>query len=168
MNPYAYENGQPKVVADLAWETVSQILSGMGLEKEFQKFAEKYAFGKSMFLVKHQGKTHLAVPLNVQYFRQDPQCSTCLKTIWQCNRYRDQAKYDPEAAKMYQACLEFEKVFLYDTVGSSGVVIPIMVKVDPVSLGVASAALNKCAMHCGDVQSNTPLALDNNDFRLFY
>jgi hypothetical protein len=157
-SPWTYDAGNPRVVADMSWEQVSELTKAMGMEASFREFAKHFAYGKSMFLVKHKGQTHVAAPLNVQYFRQDPQCSTCLKTIWQCNRFRDAAQYDSEAKQLYESCLELSECFLFDTMLSSGVLIPIMVKMNPVALPAAIAALQKCVEQCGDSQPFDALA----------
>jgi len=158
-SPWAYDAGNPRVVANMSWEQVADMMRAMGMESTFLEFAQRFAFGKTMFLVQHKGQTHIAVPLNVQYFRQDPQCSTCLKSIWQCSRYRDASESDPVVKEMYQDCLEMEQSFLYETMLPNGVIIPIMVKMNPIALQAASAALQKCAEQCGDCQPKTPMAM---------
>jgi hypothetical protein len=158
-SPWWYDNGNPRITTDVGWDQVASMMNAMGMTDTFEAFAQKYAFGKSMFIVQHKGQEFLAVPLNIQYFKQDPQCSTCLKSVWQCDRFADASRNgDPEAMKLYHNCIQFQDCFLFDTMRPDGVIIPIMIKVDPVSLGVATAALQKCAMHCGDVLPNTPLA----------
>ena len=47
----------------------------------------------------------------------------------------------------------------------SGVLIPIMIKMNPIAFTAAAAALQKCVQHCGDCQPNTPLA--RGEFSLF-
>ena len=165
-SPWTYDAGNPKVVTSLPWEEVQRMARAMGMEKAFQEFAQQYAFGSSMFLVQHKGQTHVATPLNVQYFRQDPQCSTCLKSVWQCDRYADAAKYDAEAKQLHEQCLELRDSFLYDVLLPGGVLVPIMVKMNPVALKAATAALQKCVQHCGDCMPNTPLA--RGEQGLFY
>ncbi len=164
--PWGYQANNPQVVLDLSWEHVRDLARAMGMERAFSEFASQFAFGKTMFMVRHKGQVHVAIPLNVQYFRQDPQCSNCLKTIWQCNRFRDPAQSDPQAEALYQSCLELQESFLYDTLLPNGVLIPIMVKMNPVALPAATAALQKCVSQCGDCQPNTPLA--RGDPSLFY
>lgn len=149
-SPWTYSAGNPRVVAQMSWQDVSDAARRMNISKEFNEFAQHYAFGQSMFVVEHHGQRCIATPLNVQYFRQDPQCSTCLKTVWQCDRFRDPAKYDPQSAQLHAACLEMEQSFLYDTLLPNGVLVPLMVKMDPVSLPAAMAALQKCAVQCGE------------------
>jgi len=166
-SPWWYENSNPKVVSDVAWSQVSQMMQAMGMTQQFNDFASKYAFGKTMFIVEHKGQQSLAVPLNVQYFRQDPQCSTCLKTVWQCDRFADAARSgDPEAQQLYASCLQFKECFFFDTMRPDGVIIPLMIKVDPVSFQVATAALQKCVQHCGDCVPDTPMA--RGETALFY
>ena len=70
--PMTYNSGNPKIVKSMPWEQVNDMMKAMGMEQTFQEFAKYFAFGKSMFLVEHQGQTIIATPLNVQYFRQDP------------------------------------------------------------------------------------------------
>lgn len=151
-DPWAYGAGNPQVVHEMSWNQVSAIMTAMGLEKEFNDMAQKMAFGRTMYLVSHKGQSFVATPLNVQYFRQDPQCSTCLKSVWQCDRFRDS---DP---LMYQQCMQLQDSFLFDVNQKSGIIIPLMIKINPVSLQAATAALSKCVMHCGDCLPNTPLS----------
>jgi hypothetical protein len=166
-SPWWYQSGNPRIVADMSWTQVEKILTAMGMKQQFEEFAKQYAFGKSMFIVEHEGRQSLAVPLNVTYFRQDPQCSTCLQSIWQCERFADGARSgDRESQKLYEKCQEYQKAFFFQTLRPEGVLIPIMVRVDPVSLVVAAAALQKCVQQCGDYVPNTPMS--RGETALFY
>lgn len=158
-NPSWYSNGNPRVVADIAWENVEQMFNSMGLGQQFKQIADTMAYGKSMFVVEYKGQQHIAVPLNTVYFRQEPQCGNCLRTLWQCDRFEDAARNgDAQSALLYQKCQQYRDVFFYDTMNLQGIVIPIMVKVDPESLQVARAALQKCNQHCGDYSIDTPMS----------
>lgn len=156
--PQSYDMGNPRVVGDLSWDQVRDMMTQMGLRSQFDQVVKNVAFGKTMFLVEHRGQSFIATPLNAIFQRQEPNCSTCLKSVWQCDRFRDQAKHDPDAKKTYEACLQMQSCFLFDTMNPKGVVIPIMMKMDPVSIQAATAALQKCSMHCGDCQPSDPLA----------
>ena len=157
-SPWEYECGNPHIVVDVAWEEVEKIAKCEGWWPQFQEFACKYAFGKSLFLVKYRGEEFLATPLNIVA----PECILCLKTVWQCGRFCDAAKSDPEARKLYECCLEYQNSFFYDTVRKDGTLIPVMIKITPIALKVATAALSKCALQCGNCQPNTPLARGEN------
>lgn len=107
------------------------------------------------------GEQCVVTPLLSTRGRQtEPQCSTCLKTIWQCDRLRNT---QPQA---YEQCKRFSKCFLYDTVREDGTIIPLSVRMTPECMGAARAALEKCATRCGQCQPTDALARDGGAGRM--
>jgi hypothetical protein len=170
--PHGYFSSNPRVLTVLEWNKVRDICKAMGPDAEalFESFAKQFAYGKSLFLVKlpNNGQVFIATPLNAQYFFQEPNCSNCLKTLFQCSRFADKAQYDTASEDKQLTCQQMERAFLYDTLLPNGVTIPIMIKMDPLSLPVAEAALQKCAQQCGGCQPLTPMALYGSQAPLFY
>jgi hypothetical protein len=150
---FAYRSSNPRIQKEMTWRDVQQFMQATGVGPSFDEFAKTSAHGDKMFLATHNGQSSVIVPLNVDYFNQDPQCSTCLKTVWNCNRYKDLADGgDAEAQQLYNQCKDFESCFLYDTVDPNGIIIPISVRMTPQCKVATAAALQKCATRCGSAQ----------------
>ena len=95
-----------------------------------------------------EGRACIIAPLNSsRALHTEPQCSTCLKTVWQCDRFRGSGQRNK-----YEQCKEFEKCFLYDTVREDGTLIPLSVRVTPECMAASQAAIRKCAARCGHCQ----------------
>lgn len=93
------------------------------------------------YLVDNQGTSTPMVALGD---RNQPQCSTCLKTVWQCDRFKDT---DPAS---YAKCQQLKNCFLYDVVRPGGSMIPVGVKNTPECRRASEAAAQKCITRCGD------------------
>ena len=76
--------------------------------------------------------------------RVQPQCNTCLNTVFQCERFKS---HDP---LKYQKCKEFQRMIHYDIVSSNGHLIPMAVEMDKEGFEVYETALKKCAISCGE------------------
>lgn len=103
------------------------------------------------YMMEKNGTRFEAQPLHTQYNRNEPQCSTCLRTIWNCDRF-------PEASAEKTQCQRFEQCFLYDTRRPDGTLIPLAVKNSPECQGAVQAALQKCVTQCGSCIPTDALA----------
>lgn len=131
-----FNSGNPKVVAQMPWTQMEQFANATGVNIN-------QAPGKDMYLVERDNETAVVVPLSTD--RVNPQCGTCLRTIWNCNRFK------PNSQK-FQKCKSFSKCFYYDTVRPDGRIIPVAVKATPECLAAGHSAIQKCATKCGQVQ----------------
>lgn len=176
-SPWGYVSSNPKIVNVMAWEDVQKFMYATGQKQTFDDFVTWGALGRNMYLVHYKNQTMVAAPLNVEYFNKEPNCSNCLKSLWQCDRYKNQMQSQPNnseeqgaATIMYNVCKTCSECFLYDCILPSGVLIPIMIKINPTCLLVVKSALEKCILECGASHSITPMANrgTNGDYPLFY
>lgn len=86
---------------------------------------------------------HVAPLFQIQRRNQDPQCSTCLKTVWQCETQEAQQLYGSQ-----QQCEARNQCFVYDLVQPSGRLIPVGVIDTPECRDIAQEALQRCAFQC--------------------
>jgi len=139
----------------MSWEEMAQFAQASGVPMP------KDTFGQEMLMVEQPGpggrpERFVVTPLTSTYRNSnEPQCSTCLKTVWQCDRF--QATGD---LKKYQQCKAMESCFLYDVQQADGSLLPVVVKNTPECMGCAKAALQKCAVNCAQCQPNDGLATD--------
>lgn len=157
-----YYNGNPKVISKIPWPNVEQMYKSAGILDTFNTQIKPLAYGNTMFVVEHQGQTFIACPLNLVNLNQQPQCSTCLKSIFPCDKFSDMAEYSNKAKGAQETCQSQKQVFLFNVQDLNGVTIPIMIKTDPVSVEIASAALQKCVIQCGNIYMDTPLTRNNS------
>jgi hypothetical protein len=75
-----------------------------------------------------------------------PQCSTCLNTVFQCEQLKE---VDSEA---YKACKKFQRMIHYDVVTPNGQLIPVAYEMDEEGPQVFHAAVEKCKSICGSCQ----------------
>lgn len=136
-----FESNNPRVIKTMPWSDMAAFGAAVGMG------VPDLARGQNMILVNDgSGQPTVAVPLNVSRTNQsEPQCSTCLKTVWNCEKYRNLNQ-----KQEYETCKRFEKCFLYDTVREDGTLIPVAVRMTPECFGAANAAVKKCATRCGN------------------
>ena len=79
-----------------------------------------------------------------------PQCKTCLTTVFQCGQYKE---IDPFA---YQKCREYQRMIHYDVVTPNGQLIPMAVEMQGPGFEVFRAAVQKCGTVCGSCAVNYP------------
>lgn len=137
-----FESNNPKVVAQMPWSQMSQFANAVGVNIN-------QAPGKDMYLVERDNETAVVVPLQS---KTEPQCGTCLRTIWNCERFKNS---DPN---QYDRCQTFSKCFYYNTVRPDGRLIPVAVKATPECLAAGHAAIQKCATKCGSIEPRDSLA----------
>lgn len=141
----SFVSNNPRVLKTMTWNDMALFAKATGVPMPSQ------SFGEMMYLVDDgiTAEPAVIVPLNSQ--RSEPQCSTCLKGMWQCDKYLSPSTDYPNGhPDQYKQCQHFERCFLYDTVRQDGTIIPTSVKLTPECLGVAHAVLRKCASSCGD------------------
>lgn len=79
-----------------------------------------------------------------------PQCKTCLTTVFQCEQYKE---IDPMA---YSKCREYQRMIHYDVVTPNGQLIPMAVEMDGEGFEVFRTAVQKCGFVCGSCRLNYP------------
>lgn len=156
-NPNAFQSNNPQIIKELPWNDAYTHAKANGYESEFNEFAKQFAFGDIMYIIESQGKMHLACPLNIFEYQNKAQAVACLKTVWQCERFRDfAAQNNPEAEFLYNVCKRYESYFLFDVVTPQGRLIPAMAVINEESLPVIKAALKKCSVQVSNVDSFIP------------
>jgi len=158
-NPWAYRSNNPRIIKEMSWNDLFAFSKATGMSQQFEQYAKSFAHGDKMYLAEQNGEQFVITPLNVVYFNQEPNCSNCLKSIWQCSRYKDQANYSKEAKMLYNQCQELESCFLFDVISLTGHLIPLCVKMNGTCQGAVKAALQKCSESCGGGQVFDTLAL---------
>lgn len=99
---------------------------------------------QDMFLATDaDGEQFYGAPLSTSQPARE-QCNTCLRTIWQCNRFVDTGEIDK-----YNQCKQMEQCIKYNVQQPNGRLIPTSVVATPTCLGVVKGALNVCAVQCG-------------------
>lgn len=133
-----YYSNNPRVVRELSPGEVSDYCQNAG--------NCDIALGDEVLLVSYLGENHVVVPIQKTYhYRNDPQCATCLKTVWACNRFKASGNH-----AAYRQCKKFESCFLYDIVRPDGTMIPVGLKLTPECVACGRVALTKCANNCGN------------------
>lgn len=165
-NPLAYQSNNPRIVKEMQWKELEQFARAAGIQPAFDSYTKAFAAGDRMYLVQVGAKQVIATPLNVVYFNQQPNLGNCLKTIWQCDRYRDPSQNPTSNAQtlalnqvLHNQCKQCEECFLYDVADQQGHLIDIMVVMSPFCQGVTKAALQKCSLQCGTAIPYDALAL---------
>ena len=77
-----------------------------------------------------------------------PQCKTCMTTVFQCQRFKE---LDPVA---YQKCNEYKRMIHYDIITPNGSFIPLGVEMTDTAFAAYHAAVQKCGFICGSCQVN--------------
>lgn len=79
-----------------------------------------------------------------------PQCNTCMTTVFQCERFRE---VDPVA---FQKCNEYQRMIHYNIVTPDGSLIPAAAEIDGPGFDVFDAAVQKCGVACASCAVNYP------------
>ena len=101
------------------------------------------------YVVDETGNPKVVCPILTSDHVQ-PQCKTCLTTVFQCEQYRE---LDPVA---YSKCREYQRMIHYDIVTPNGQLIPMAVEMDGQGFEVFRAAVQKCGTVCGSCAVNYP------------
>lgn len=80
----------------------------------------------------------------------DPQCQTCMTTVFQCERFKD---IDPVA---YQKCMEYKRMIHYNSVTPDGSFIPMAVEMSDEGFAAYNAAVQRCSVACASCKVNYP------------
>lgn len=94
------------------------------------------------YVVDETGKKKVVCPILTSHESQ-PQCNTCLNTVFECDRFRET---NPQK---YKQCLEYQRMIHYNVVTPNGQLIPMAVEMDGMGMRVMDAAMKKCASVCG-------------------
>ena len=79
-----------------------------------------------------------------------PQCKTCMTTVFQCERFKE---VDPEA---YKKCMEYKRMLHYDVITPDGSFIPMAVEMSNEGFAAYHAAVQRCSVACASCQVNYP------------
>ena len=101
------------------------------------------------YVVDETGNRKIVCPVLTSDHVQ-PQCKTCLTTVFQCGQYKE---VDPVA---YQKCREYQRMIHYDVVTPNGQLIPMAVEMEGPGFEVYRAAVQKCGTVCGSCAVNYP------------
>jgi hypothetical protein len=93
-------------------------------------------------VVDETGAKKVVCPVLTSHESQ-PQCNTCLTTLFDCERYRE------TNPNKYRQCRQMERTIHYNVVTPNGQLIPMAFEMDGNGMQVANAALKKCASVCG-------------------
>jgi hypothetical protein len=88
------------------------------------------------------GKKKVVCPILTSHNVQ-PQCNTCLNTVFDCGRFKET---NPEK---YQQCMEYQRTIHYNVVTPGGQLIPMAAEMDGKGMEVMEIAMRKCAFVCG-------------------
>ena len=75
-----------------------------------------------------------------------PQCNTCLNTVFDCERFKGR---DPNK---FQQCMQYQRMLHYNVVTPNGQLIPLAIEMEGEGMEVARVAMDKCAFVCGSCQ----------------
>lgn len=101
------------------------------------------------YVVDETGTTKVVCPILTSDHVQ-PQCKTCLTTVFQCEQFKE---IDPMA---YAKCKEYQRMIHYDVVTPNGQLIPMAVEMDGPGMSVFKTAVQKCGFICGSCKVNYP------------
>lgn len=97
------------------------------------------------YVVDETGQKKVVCPV-LNSFESQPQCNTCLNTLFECDRFKE------TSPAKYKQCREFQRMLHYDVVTPNGQLIPVAVEMDGAGMEVMRVAMKKCANVCGSCQ----------------
>lgn len=152
-----FDAANPQVIKELSWNELKAFGSAMNIPIDPRK-RPGFCNNPNLLLVSYQGEHHIVAPLSGNQGHgstvPNPQCQTCLKTVWQCDRF-----LGTNNKRAYRNCKELSSCFLYDVVRLDGTIIPTTIKMNSKCMQVAHAALKKCASRCATCVPQDALAL---------
>ena len=101
------------------------------------------------YVVDETGTQKVVCPILTSNHVQ-PQCKTCLTTVFQCDQFKET---NPIA---YQKCRDYQRMIHYDVVTPNGQLIPMAVEMEGPGFAVFRAATQKCGTVCGSCSVNYP------------
>jgi hypothetical protein len=101
------------------------------------------------YVVDETGQQKVVCPILTSHNVQ-PQCKTCLTTVFQCERLKE---IDPVA---YQKCREYQRMIHYDIVTPNGDFIPMAVEMDGPGFDVYRTASQRCGVQCSSCAVHYP------------
>lgn len=99
------------------------------------------------YVVDETGNKKVVCPILNSHSVQ-PQCNTCLNTLFACERFQDTDQ------KAYEKCMEYQRMLHYNLVTPNGALIPLGVEMDGEGMKVAELALRKCGPVCSSCKVN--------------
>jgi len=148
----SYLSDNPRVLDEIPSENLEAYAQAMGLPPPRMTCKNQTILVRDKY-----GRKFLACPLTATDYKKTPQLATCLKTIWNCRRFKA-AGNEPA----YNQCQSFQDCFLYDAVRPDGSIIPISVKLNDECMGCLRSSLCKCAQHAGDCMSFDHMAISRS------
>lgn len=94
------------------------------------------------YVVDETNRRKVVCPILTSYESQ-PQCSTCINTLFNCDRFRET---DPTK---YRQCREMQRTIHYQIVTPNGQLIPMGAEMDGDGMKVMNMALRQCGTVCG-------------------
>ena len=122
------------------WRRENSVVVGKA-PRDFQTPNGQTCPQQPYYVIDETGKTKVVCPILTSLFTQ-PQCNTCLTTVFQCERFKE---VDPAA---YAKCEEYKRKIHYDVVLPNGSFIPTAVEMDNTGYDVYHAAVQKCGIQC--------------------
>lgn len=102
-----------------------------------------------LIVIDETNQAKVVCPILTSLFTQ-PQCNTCLTTVFQCERLKE---VDPQA---YIKCQEYKRKIHYDVVMPNGSFAPLAVEMDDDGFAAYHAAVQKCGIQCSGCSVNYP------------
>ena len=102
------------------------------------------------YVVLDENNQHKVVCPVLTSLTVQPQCNTCLTTVFQCERFKD---IDPVA---YDKCKEYQRMLHFNSVTPNGSFIPVSVEMDGLGMEVFDIASQKCSVACASCAVNYP------------